>query len=235
MESIMKSDNPIKKIIMFPVTFAVLSVVLYVLSKDQIDLTDPKNRGIVGIYIAMAVLVLIGTIVRIMKAVSERADKHVFYIGKYWEKSIGGSDEAMLFIDYLAAKDKPVLAVRDILEETGINRLNGNLRHVEDSVALPLGGGMEAAEVHYPIEIVTVLAALMLECRVSGSVNYNDLDSTREKKELKLFYGAEELKKVKEMLSDYVRNPKEYDIYELMLEDEAKEVLAGVSSLLGEL
>lgn len=221
------------KILMFPVVYVALGAIIYFLAKEQVDFSNSGTMNLVRMYGVLGVLVFLATLVRMIKTIS-REKKTPFYIEKYWEKSVGGSDDAMLFVDYLENKNKAVLTVGEILSDLGFSRLQGNLRHASEPLEVPLQEGING-EIYQPIEVITVLAALILETRVSGSVCLNDLDKDKSQRKIQITYSSEELKKIKDMLQDYVMNAKEYDIYELMLETEAKEVLEGCAELEKEL
>lgn len=156
------------------------------------------------------------------------------YIEKYWENSVGGSDDTMTFMDYLEYKQKSELTISEILEETGLSELKGNYRQTDVPLQVEIEEGLEA-EMHYAIDIVAVLAALILECKVNGYVNLQDLDSTKDEFHIKLLATEDELNLFTEALKDYVDNSEEYDIVEMMTEDELHDVLAGCDSLRREL
>lgn len=155
------------------------------------------------------------------------------YIDKYWEQSVGGSDDAYTFMDYLEQKNKSELSVSEIFGELGLDAMDGDFRHSEEPMTFEMDG--IEAEIYYAIEVVTVIAALILECQKSGQVNLCELDDCREDMELTITYTDDELDMIKAALKDYVENAKEYDIAEMMDEDELAEIIEGIDMLRNEL
>ncbi|MDO5155748.1 MAG: imm68 putative immunity domain-containing protein [Eubacteriales bacterium] len=155
------------------------------------------------------------------------------YIEKYWEVSVGGSDDCYTFLEYLGAKQKEEITVTEIFEESGIVKLQGDFRQTD----VELGFMVEdfEMELHYAIDIIAVLAALLLECKVNGSVNLQELDEMNDDFAMKLTATEQEHAMINDALKDFAANASEYDIAEMMMEDELQEMAEGCEELRKEL
>ena len=52
-------------------------------------------------------------------------------IEKYWGNYIGGTDDSLTLLDYLAGKQKDEIPLREIFADTGLDKLNWNFRNTE--------------------------------------------------------------------------------------------------------
>ena len=50
-------------------------------------------------------------------------------IEKYWGNYIGGTDDSLTLLDYLAGKQKDEIPLREIFADTGLDKLNWNFRN----------------------------------------------------------------------------------------------------------
>lgn len=155
------------------------------------------------------------------------------YIEKYWGECVGGSDDALSFMDYLEQKNQSEISVKEIFEDLGLDTMEGNFRQSEEPIVFELGG-LEA-EIYYAIEVVTTLAALILECKKTGYINLAEIGNASEDMNVKITYTDAELNVIKNALADYVENANEYDIAEMMDEDELDEIVEGCDMLRKEL
>ena len=53
------------------------------------------------------------------------------YIEKYWGDFIGGSDDSLTFVSYLAKKQKKEIPVTEIFADFGLDQLHGDFRNPE--------------------------------------------------------------------------------------------------------
>ena len=84
--------------------------------------------------------------------------------------------------------------------------------------------------------MVTDLAAILLECSVSGSVNLQDLDEyNTPARRIRITATPEEHEAMDKALADFVHAPLEYDISEMMGEDEITDMASQVEMLRKEL
>lgn len=89
---------------------------------------------------------------------------------------------------------------------------------------------------HFAIDVVTDLAAILLECSVSGSVNLQDLDEYNTPvRRIRITATPEEHDAMNKSLADFAQNPLEYDISEMMGEDEITDMAYQVEMLRKEL
>ena len=152
------------------------------------------------------------------------------YIEKYWGDYIGGSDDSLTLMEYLAHKSLE-LTLADIFTDIGLDKLDGDLRQTDDlSVEID---DMEV-EIQYAISIIADLAALLLECKVNGSVDLNELWEELDG-ELTLTAAAEENEIINAALKLFAEVPTEYDISEMMDEDELAEMAELIAELRQEL
>ena len=89
---------------------------------------------------------------------------------------------------------------------------------------------------HFAIDVVTDLAAILLECSVSGSVNLSDLDEyNTPARRIRITATPEEHDAMNKALADFVQDPLSYDISEMMGEDEITDMAYQVEVLRKEL
>ena len=96
-------------------------------------------------------------------------------------------------------------------------------------------GGVEM-DFHFAIDVVTDLAAILLECSVSGSVNLQDLDEYNTPvRRIRITATPEEHEAMNKVLADFVQDPLSYDISDMMGEDEITDMAYQVEMLRKEL
>ena len=89
---------------------------------------------------------------------------------------------------------------------------------------------------HFAIDVVTDLAAILLECSVSGSVNLQDLDEyNTPARRIRITVTPEEHDAMNKALADFAQNPLEYDLSEMMDNEEIQEMARDVEALRKEL
>ena len=74
---------------------------------------------------------------------------------------------------------------------------------------------------NYAIDIVTDLAAILLECENNGHVNIGELygNEYEQKRCIRVVATEKEYTAIKDALEDFVKNPKSYDLYEMIGDD----------------
>ena len=152
--------------------------------------------------------------------------------GKYWNNYIGDSDDSLSLIDYLANKQEELITLEEIFADLGLDNLDGDFRQAEEpittSINIPEAGIEDLyVEFYYAINIILDLAAMMLECKVNGSVDLSelsggDLDSSASKIIIKSTPAEEAV--IEEVLTDFAENPLEYDLSEMCDEEEMNEM-----------
>lgn len=146
------------------------------------------------------------------------------YIEKYWGGSIGGTDDSLTLVEYLAEKNTAEISVREIFSDFGLNQMDGDFRNPETPCVFVIDGGWEM-EIHYAIDLISDLAALLLECRVNGTVDLAELtDALESNRKIRITAEEEEDALLNRTILDFVREPMEYDASEMMDEDEIREM-----------
>ena len=97
------------------------------------------------------------------------------YIKKYWGNFIGGSDDSLNLVAFLVDQKKEEIPLSEIFAKIGLDKQNWNFHQTVEYLEFTHSDGVEM-DFHFAIDVVTDLAAILLECSVSGSVNLQDLD-----------------------------------------------------------
>ena len=97
------------------------------------------------------------------------------YIDKYWGDFIGGSDDSLNLVAFLEDLKKEEIPLSEIFTKIGLDKQNWDFRQTVEYLEFTHSNGVEM-DFHFAIDVVTDLAAILLECSVSGSVNLHDLD-----------------------------------------------------------
>ena len=139
------------------------------------------------------------------------------YIEKYWGDYIGGSDDSMTLMEYLAAKPME-LAMGEIFSDIGLDGAE-DLKAASFMVEID---GLEV-ELQFAISVIADLAALLLECKKNGSVDLGELWEELEG-QLNITATAEENDIINSALKAFAEAPSEYEISEMMEEDELQEM-----------
>ncbi len=141
------------------------------------------------------------------------------YIEKYWDNYIGGSDDSLTLLEYLAGKEKEEISLQEIFEDSGLDQMNGAFQETGE-ISLPVEGF--DADICNAISLIVDLAALLLECKVNGSVNLEDFDA--DGGELCITATSNEHQLMNQALADFVASPSDYDLSEMMDEEEMQEM-----------
>ena len=97
------------------------------------------------------------------------------YIDKYWGNYIGGSDDSLNLVAFLADQGKEEILLNEIFSKIGLDRQNWDFHQTVEYLEFTHSDGVEM-DFHFAIDVIIDLAAILLECSVSGSVNLQDLD-----------------------------------------------------------
>lgn len=143
------------------------------------------------------------------------------YIEKYWDNYVGGTDDSLTLLEYLADKQKNEVSVGEIISETGLNKLN-SFQNTDYPLTVSINGF--EAEIHYAITLITDLAALMLECKVNGSVNISDLLDDDMNCVMCITASEKEHELMNKALIDFVTEPQAYDLCEMVGNEEILEM-----------
>lgn len=88
------------------------------------------------------------------------------YIEKYWYNYIGGTDDSLTLVDYIYDKGKNEILLSEIFSDTGLSKLSWNFRTSSNLEYIDSQG--KCHDFYYAIDLVTDLAALILESKKSG-------------------------------------------------------------------
>ena len=155
------------------------------------------------------------------------------YIEKYWGNYIGGTDDSLTLLDYLSAKQKARIPLSEIFADTGLDRHDWDFRKTLPDLSYCDGDGIEYP-FYYAIDLVTDLAALMLECQVNGSVYLGELggDSGYD---VRITFTDREKAAMNKALADFVSDPMAYDLLEMVPEEDMLEMARDCENLRREL
>ena len=138
------------------------------------------------------------------------------YIAKYWGDFIGGSDDSLSLIEFLEGLNKEEITLKEICTGIGLDRQNMDFRQTVENLGFTNSIGLEI-EFYFAIDIVTDLAAILLECRITGHLNLRELYNNEDTQNrcIQVIATEEEYTAIKDALEDFVKNPKLYDLYEM--------------------
>ena len=89
---------------------------------------------------------------------------------------------------------------------------------------------------HFAIDIITDLAAILLECKVNGSVDLHDLEPfDTDSRRVMIVATPQDYELLNKALSDFSKNPLEYDLSELVPQEDMLEMAEICESLRQEL
>ena len=136
------------------------------------------------------------------------------YITKYWGDFIGGSDDSLSLVEFLEDLNKEEITLKEIFTGIGLDRQNMDFRQTVENLGVEI-------DFYYAIDVVTDLAAILLECKNSGHVNLVELydDEEVQNRCIRVVATEEEYTAIKAALEDFVKNPKLYDLYEMIGDD----------------
>ena len=157
------------------------------------------------------------------------------YIKKYWGNFIGGSDDSLNLVAFLEDQKKEEIPLSEIFAKIGLDKQNWDFRQTVEYLEFTHSNGVEM-DFHFAIDVVTDLAAILLECSVSGSVNLQDLDEyNTPHRRIRITATPEEHDAMNKALADFAQNPLEYDLSEMMDDEEIQEMARDVEALRKEL
>ncbi|AYA99645.1 imm68 putative immunity domain-containing protein [Lachnoanaerobaculum umeaense] len=142
------------------------------------------------------------------------------YITKYWGDFIGGSDDSLSLVELLDDLNKEEITLKEIFTGIGLDRQNMDFRQTIENLGFINSNGLEI-DFNYAIDIVTDLAAILLECKISGYVNLRELYDNEDAQNrcIRIVATEEEYTGIKAALEDFVKNSKSYDLYEMIGDD----------------
>ncbi len=157
---------------------------------------------------------------------------------KYWGNYIGDTDDSLTLVEHLAGKQKKEIPLAEIFSDFGLDNLHGDFREPDVPLTFTDSEGWER-DIHYAIALVTDLAALLLECKISGSVNLDELFGGDLEEavvpDVCITAMPEEHELINRTLEDFVSAPLAYDLSEMESEEDMMEMAAICGKLRKEL
>ena len=157
------------------------------------------------------------------------------YISKYWGNFIGGSDDSLNLVAFLEDQKKEEIPLSEIFAMIGLDKQNWDFHQTIEYLEFTHSNGVEM-DFHFAIDVITDLAAILLECYVNGSVNLHDLDEYNTPSRcIRITATPEEHNAMDRTLADFAQNPLSYDLHEMMDDEEIQEMARDVEALRKEL
>ena len=155
------------------------------------------------------------------------------YIEKYWGNYIGGTDDSLTLLDYFADRQKNEISLSEIFADTGLDKLDWDFRKSPE-LAFKDRDGFEH-DLYYAIDVVTDLAALMLECQVNGSISLGELTDGESEAAVRITFTEEEKAAMCKALADFAGDPLAYDLHEMVPDEDMLEMARDCEALRQEL
>lgn len=142
------------------------------------------------------------------------------YITKYWGDFIGGSDDSLSLVEFLEELNKEEITLKEIFTGIGLDRQDMDFYQTVKNLGFINSIGLEI-DFHYAIDIVTDLAAILLECKITGHVNLRELYNNEDTQNrcIQVIATEKEYTAIKDALEDFVKHPKSYDLYKMIGDD----------------
>ena len=154
---------------------------------------------------------------------------------KYWGNFIGGSDDSLNLVAFLEDQKKAEIPLSEIFTKIGLDKQNWNFRQTVGYLEFTHSNGVEM-DFHFAMDVVTDLAAILLECSVSGGVDLHDLDEyNTAHRRIRITATPEEHDAMNKALADFAQNPLSYDLHEMMDDEEIREMARDIEALRKEL
>ena len=134
------------------------------------------------------------------------------YIKKYWGNFMGGSDDSLNLVAFLEDQKKEEIPLSEIFAKIGLDKQNWDFRQTVEYLEFIHSDGVEM-DFHFAIDVVTDLAAVLLECSISGGVDLHDLDSYHTPhRRIRVTATPEEHDAMNKALADFVHAPLELSL-----------------------
>ena len=138
----------------------------------------------------------------------------------------------MVFLEDLKKEE---ISLSEIFAKIGLDKQNWDFHQTVEYLEFTHSDGVEM-DFHFAIDVVTDLAAILLECSVNGSVNLQDLDEyNTPSRRIRITATPEEHDAMNKALADFAQNPLSYDLHEMMDDEEIREMAHHVEALRKEL
>lgn len=158
----------------------------------------------------------------------------MYIIEKYWGNYIGSTDDSLTLLEYLIEKQKTEISLSEIFVDTGLDKLNWDFRKTKLELGYTNPDGWEYP-FYYAIDVVTDLAALLLECRINDGISLMQLLNGEEGSVVRISSTQEEKTAINKVLADFAKNPLAYDLNEMVPDDDMREMAQVCENLYKEL
>lgn len=154
---------------------------------------------------------------------------------KYWNNYIGDTDDSLNLIAFLEDQGSNEIAFSEILKKLGLNKQGENFRKTISPLGFTNSIGIDVG-FHFAIDVITDLAAILLECKMSGSVDLHELEPfNTSSRIINIIATQEDYEFLDRMLADFANHPLEYDLCELVPQEDMLEMSGICESLRQEL
>lgn len=171
------------------------------------------------------------------QAETETEKSDIYIMEKYWNHYIGDSDDSMSLVEYLANKKSKKIKMKDVFSDLGFDKADFDFRNPKEPITISLKGGLEI-DLHYAIQVLCDLAAILLECKKNSSVDLQELSGgflEKDKVSISLTSTDAEDKILLEILDDFCKLPMEYNLSEMCEKEEMEEMASICNNLRNEL
>lgn len=157
---------------------------------------------------------------QLLGRLAEESEGQTMYIKKYWGSYIGGTDDSLNLIAFLEDQKKEEISLGEIFAKIGLDKQNWDFHQTVENLEFTHSDGVDM-DFHFAIDLVTNLAAIMLECSISGSVDLHDLDEyDAPSRRIRITATPDEHDAMNKALADFVRDPLAYDLHELVPDED---------------
>ena len=160
----------------------------------------------------------------------------MYITDRYWGNYIGDTDDSLTLVEHLAGKGREEIPLGELFADFGLDKLNGSFRAPDVSLVYTVPERWETP-IYYAIDLVSDLAALLLECKVNGGIDMHELDSgeTSAPAVIRITATPEEHELINSALADFAARPMAYDLSEMVPEEDMLELAAVCEALRSEL
>ena len=157
------------------------------------------------------------------------------YIDKYWKNYIGGTDDSLNLVEFLVDQNKEEITLSEIFSKIGLDSQNWDFHQTVEYLEYTHSNGVEI-DFHFAIDIITDLAAILLECYVNGFVNLNDLDNYHTPlRRIRIVATSEENSALNNALKEFVSDPLSCDLHEFVDDEDMYAMAKDVEEIRKEL
>lgn len=157
------------------------------------------------------------------------------YINKWWGNYIGGSDDALLLLDYFGTNKKQEISLNEILEDIKLNNLLKLNSFEEGDLFFEIENNYVP---HFDMatNVLIDLSTILLESLKNGNVTINNLDEySKYDKTFSIHTTKEDIKNLKNSLDYFIVNANSFEIAEFMAEKDFNDFISDCKEVSNEL